>query len=409
MKLRWLRRLGGLALATLVTVCLFELGLRASGVSYPTFYTADFYCGSTLRPGAGGWFTREGHAYVRINSNGLRGPEQPVRKPDGVLRIAVLGDSYTMAPQVAEDKTFIAVLEKHVQSCPTVAGRRVEALNFGVSGYGTAQELLMFRHKARHFQPDMVLLAFFTGNDIRNNHRGLDQTPTRPHFVLDAAGRLVEDMSFRADAGFQRRLTRSWRAFIELSDSSRIIQVTMQAFRNFKAMRNLRAPAHAARAPGGASDDGTQDEIGLDAEVYREPTDPVWQEAWRITEALLTRTYEEVRASGATFLLAVLTNGVQVDPDSERRRALTAALDVANLTYPDTRVRDFADGKGIPVLTLVQPLSDWVQSHGECLHGFPADPCRGHWNPTGHRLAGELIGARVCELLNHAATKDAAL
>ena len=41
-------------------------------------------------------------------------------------------------------------------------GKQVEVINFGVSGYGTAQELLTLRQKVWDFSPDIVVLAFTT-------------------------------------------------------------------------------------------------------------------------------------------------------------------------------------------------------------------------------------------------------
>jgi len=57
-----------------------------------------------LRPGAEGWWSKEGGAYVRINNGGLRDREHAKAKPTNALRIAVLGDSYAEALQVPIDR-----------------------------------------------------------------------------------------------------------------------------------------------------------------------------------------------------------------------------------------------------------------------------------------------------------------
>ncbi|HVT18767.1 MAG TPA: hypothetical protein VHQ90_21610 [Thermoanaerobaculia bacterium] len=56
-----------------------------------------------------------------------------------------------------------------------------------MAGYGTAQELLTLRHEVWRYAPDLVLLAFYTGNDVRNNERRLEQDPSRPYFILRPA------------------------------------------------------------------------------------------------------------------------------------------------------------------------------------------------------------------------------
>src|SRR6185436_5246070 len=113
-----------------------EVALRLGGYSAPEFYSLDYSRGYALRPETEGWFRREGVAYVRINSDGLRDREHSIAKPQDVVRIALLGDSYAEALSVAEQETFWSVMERKLQECGAFAGKRVEVLNFGVSGYG---------------------------------------------------------------------------------------------------------------------------------------------------------------------------------------------------------------------------------------------------------------------------------
>ena len=120
---RRMRRARLLLLLASVLFCLvvIEIGLRIAGFSYPEFYAVDARRGYSLRPGIEGWYRKEGEAYVRINSGGLRDREHNKTKPPDTLRIAVLGDSYTEALQVPFEKSFCAVLERKLRECP--AGR----------------------------------------------------------------------------------------------------------------------------------------------------------------------------------------------------------------------------------------------------------------------------------------------
>ena len=80
---------GGIFAAMMI----MEVALRLAGISYPSFFEFDPQRGlSRNRPGAEGWATSEGKAYIKINSDGLRDREHTLRKPPGTLRIAVLGD-----------------------------------------------------------------------------------------------------------------------------------------------------------------------------------------------------------------------------------------------------------------------------------------------------------------------------
>ena len=135
---------GGMAAAVL----LFEIVLRIVGFSAPFWYRPDSHVGGVLRPGVEGWFKSEGRAYVRISSAGLRDREHSVEKPEGVFRLAVLGDSFAEAMQVDAKDAFWSVLEDKLTQCAYQPGKRIEVINFGVSGFGTAQEYLMLESVA---------------------------------------------------------------------------------------------------------------------------------------------------------------------------------------------------------------------------------------------------------------------
>ncbi len=374
------------AAALALGVVLAEVILRLLGVAYPIFYHQVPIIGDSLLPGAAGWWTLEGRAYVRINSQGMRDRERALEKPPKTLRIAVLGDSYTEAMQVPMERAFWAVAERELSGCGSLRGRRVEVLNFGVSGYGTAQELLTLRHKVWRFDPDLVLLAFLTGNDVRNNSRELDGGNNRPYFVfgngeLVLDRRYMEKRDYRLDTGplgpvldFARR-------------HSRLRQLARALRKAWKRRRDVPAPAPAAFGA----------ELGLDDRVYRPPDDPAWTAAWRVTEALVRQMNAEIQGRGRHLAIVSLSNGIQVHPDPETRRRFARALGVVDLLYPDRRIEGLARDENIPFLMLVPALRDWAEAHDFCVHGFPdAVPCGGHWNEQGHRVAGELIASALC-------------
>src|SRR5437763_13084370 len=172
----WRRRLLLVLFGVVFGLALVEIGLRLIGFSYPEFYGADARRGYSLRPGMEGWYRKEGESYVRINSDGLRDREHAKAKPPNTIRIAVLGDSFVEALQVPYEQSFCAMLEQQLNSCPAAAGRKFEVINFGVSGYGTAQELITQRNNVWQYSPDIVLLAVTTNNDITDNSREFKKT-----------------------------------------------------------------------------------------------------------------------------------------------------------------------------------------------------------------------------------------
>lgn len=369
-----------------VGVLIVEAALRVTDVSYPYFYIPDPLTGYAHKPHAEGWWKREGQAYIRISSAGFRDREHAKYKPLGTFRIAILGDSYSEALQVPAEQTFWAFVERDLQRCLPLSGQHIEVLNFGVSGYGTAQELLTLRHKAWDYSPDLVVLAFLTGNDIRNNSRALQNDSTRPYFIQNA-GQLVLDESFRDSLMFRvRSMEFSYEAFARF----RVLQVLREA--EYRAQRFLSELRHRNKV---AALVGS--EIGLDEMEYREPQEPLWTKAWQVTEALVAQLHDEVKDRGADFLLVTLSNPDQVHPDTRHRKQVAAKLGVPDLLYPDRRIKSWAERQGVSVFNLVYPMAKYAEEHRVFLHGFENTTIgEGHWNAEGHRLAGRLIADHVC-------------
>ncbi len=388
-----------------------EITLRVTGYSYPEFYSLDQSRGYALRPNAEGWYRKEGKAYVRINSDGLRDQEHSITKPQGTFRIAVLGDSYPEALSVSMEEAFWSVLGKKLQECDAVPGKRIEVINFGVSGYGTAQELLTLRKEVWKYSPDLVLLAVTTNNDITDNSRELKKTEI-PYFVYKD-NQLTLDDSFKNSRAFLWRESIISRLGRWFRDHSRLVQAVIQGHHGFKILlaswraQHLRG-AH-QRPPdaietGEAGDNGQKsnlfsrvDELGTDNLIYPEPGNTVWNDAWRVTEGLILEMRDEVRARGAKFVVVTLSNGPQVLPDPNSREEFKKWFGITDLFYPDNRINSFCTREGIAVLTLAPELQQFAERNGAFLHGFGNNVGNGHWNATGHRVAGELIAKKICE------------
>lgn len=350
-----------------------ELGLRLIGVSYPQPYVADPDLGTRLQPGFAGWFTREGRAYVTANSAGFRDRERSLAKPDGTFRIAVLGDSYAEAVQVPMRKTFWAQLGSSLND--TNPERTVEVLNFGISGFGTAQELETLRHVALNYEPDLVLLAFLSGNDVRNNSKALEPVQARPFYRLN--NNVLElDTSFREHPLYLKANEPLTRFKVGCINSSRLLQLLYET-------RNRL---------GRADSDSSNTEAGLNAEIYAEPKTPEWQEAWQLTERLLVEMSDVCSRADCRFVVVTLTNAAQVHPDEARRNKFAKQLAVPNLFYPDKRIARLGASAGFDVLTLADRMAAEASRMSTFYHGFRNTTFgTGHWNEDGHAVAGSLI------------------
>lgn len=130
---------------------------------------------------------QEYYRWVHVNASGFRGRDVEIAKPDGVLRIMVVGGSTVFDSTVdGDDKAWPARLEHHLGCLlPT---RKVEVINAGVPGYVMLDNLIRLQSELYEFKPD-ILVLYQAHNDllaalhrIHESYRGL-RTPRKVESV----------------------------------------------------------------------------------------------------------------------------------------------------------------------------------------------------------------------------------
>jgi hypothetical protein len=379
--------LGGIAFALIIA----EIGLRIVGISYPSFYQVDEYRGHALIPNFSDWWISEGKSYVSINSDGLRDKEYSITKPENTYRIAVIGDSFSEAIQVNAEDTFWSAIAEQLPSCPALQGKKVEVINFGVGDYGTAQELMTLKHHVWKYSPDLVLLEVFTGNDIVNNSQALSPADRFSPFLKKENGQFKMDLSFKETETYRRRDSFVRRFVFSLINHSRLLQVINEAKR---VMSLKKESANSSVKP---ANDDIIPALDFDANLYQEPQNKDWQEAWEVTEELIKQINTEVKSKNTDFLAVTISNPPQVYPDLQIRDRLKE-IGAKNLFYPDERIQKLGQNNGFTVFNLAKPMQEYADKNQVYLHGF--DNTRmgvGHWNKEGHQLAGKLITEKLCQ------------
>ena len=116
-----------------------------------------FYSGELLDEG--------GESYsVKLETDGVGYRKFGDLKTDSKKKVLFLGDSYTYAMDVSNDKTYYGILENELE---------IEVFSMGVDGYGTLQEYLLVEKVLVEINPDVVVLQFCP-NDFINNHYDLE-------------------------------------------------------------------------------------------------------------------------------------------------------------------------------------------------------------------------------------------
>ena len=141
-----------------------------------------------------GWAPRAGshNDLFTFNDIGVRvGSPDRVYSPgrrDGVLRVEVFGDSFTLGDEVSETDSWANRIERDLNG----SGRPAEVMNFGVNGYGIDQAFLRWRTSGIDYRPDVVILGLQVENVRRNVNLirplynvFIDLPFAKPRFVRD--------------------------------------------------------------------------------------------------------------------------------------------------------------------------------------------------------------------------------
>ena len=287
-----------------------------------------------------------------------------------MFRILILSDSYGHAREVPLETNFARQLETLLnESAPE--GLTFEVINAGHFGLGTTQEYLYYITEGRRYDPDLVLLGFYVGNDVLDNHAPLIKawnaidTVDFPYFSPD--GELHQP-------GMEtRRRVLSWLR------------------QNLYLVNTLAGGAPPERVEVGDPNTVTERALRVPMGVYL-PPDETWQAAWAITDHALAELDSAVKQNGGQFAVFVIPDRRQIyDADWNATLAKLPDLDPATLDRerPTRTVLDLLAARHIPALDLLPPF----RASDERLY-FEID---GHFNAAGHRLTAELLAAWLHE------------
>ena len=161
----------GLVLTALTFVFLFsvlEVVLRITKIQSDNFIMQDPVLGWIHLSNKEGYSRDEEFSVkVRLNKDGFIGRDYEYLKPEKTMRILTIGDSITEAFQLEEESSYSKLLEQKLKD--SFSSINFEVLNMGIAGYGTEREYYIFRDRGLKFDPDIVVLGFFVGNDLSDN------------------------------------------------------------------------------------------------------------------------------------------------------------------------------------------------------------------------------------------------
>lgn len=345
---------------------------------------------------SGRYTTTEFSTLVQFNQSGFRDSDWPEEKSADVFRIAVLGDSYVEGAQVERHELLTSRLQHYLldpQFLASVGAHKVEVLNFGVSGYGTTQQLLLLQSQVFMFSPDLVILALLTGNDVRNNSIELEQgtrdwtKAMRPYFDI----RKVPPELHLPSAPQAAIIARTdWR--YQLLDSSRLLSFIYPRLARTEIFARILYRI-------GLLSDGNYallNEVPRDFSIYL-PADQIWEEAWESTRFSLSQIQRLSSERGSRFLLFMIPNREQVYPAVwramlDRYPSMRSPRLVWDLEAPNRQVAQFTKSTQIELIDALPQFRALAHNTSPGALYFPLD---GHFTAAGHDFAARLIYTRL--------------
>ena len=332
-----------------------------------------------------------GEYELTTNAFGMRDREYALEKPDGTFRILLLGDSFGVDGRVPSEYLYHELAEKALNEALDTP---VEVLNASVTGWSTDQELVYYEEEGRRLDADLVLLAFFMGNDTICNYEGWSYA-NKPTFGM-RDGKLVQvEFPDTTPVSKQEGVVGDFEA-ASLKTEVRLsipLQIRKWTSENLHLFRYVRAAGNSVplvnRVLIGV---GLREDIRFIHRIFMVEESPDVREAWIVTKALLERLNREVRQDGAEFAVLVIHSAYQVEttywwePEFDFYPAMnnTTAWD---LQRPDSILQEFLDREQIPHYFLADEFADYVAQTGN-LTTWENDQ---HWNLIGHELAGHLM------------------
>ena len=372
------------SLFVLIVFFSIEILLRILNIEYPIFQKSDPIRGFSLAPNSSGMWRREGIGKVLINSDGLRDVEHQQKKPADTLRIAILGDSFAEARSVNLEDTFWFKLKHNLINCNNFHNEKaIEIINFGVSEYGTTQQYLTLKNNVWKYDPDLILLAFYSDNDVSDNLKDLSTKKYRPYFRFED-NKLVEiDKSFLKSNPYQTLSSLPGKIFIKISQYSRISQLFREVYvkQYFKKQKN----------------NINKKKIDEKFSNLYNPVGEKWSEAWITTENIILLINNEVKRNNKKFILVTLSNPIQVNPELDKFNDYIKKNNINDIFYPEKRLESLSIKNSIKFIQISKKMRELALKNNEYFHGFKNSKLgEGHWNIAGHDLASRLISKDIC-------------
>jgi lysophospholipase L1-like esterase len=322
---------------------------------------------------------------LHFNSQGIRGPEYSFAKSADEYRIVILGDSFAEGYTVEFEELFSEVLKRNLVE---QTGQLVEVINFGVAGYSTDQELLLYQQKVKWYHPDLTIIVFHE-NDVWYNNQayyGAWGRGKKPLFRIDNGELILTNFPIPRRTGHHTIKT-------TLNDHSYLYRWAKNQIKGNSTLYSIAVALKIAELPYSSEEKRL---IPKEFGIFQQTYSPAVREAWEITEALFAKLKEETKASGSDLLVFYVPMQAVVYDD--RWEKMKQYYNLMEGEWSSERVSqeltNILERLEIKFLNPLEQMREHKNNpaHSEDRLYFLHD---GHWNIEGNRFTGEIIAEYV--------------
>ena len=332
-----------------------------------TPFIRDDACMYRLRPSEPGRHAEDHDDHINLLGFRDRNHQRP--KPAGRSRVLGLGDSFVYGA-VSPHDNFLKVAERAVNQESPVP---VDILLMGVPGWSTENQLGYLQDTGLGLDPDLVVVNFFVGNDVTG---------------IPVRGRVIRGHVYPTTSPLPvRNFLRKSRLFLMFESL---------------VLRRMMAQVRATETQAPTGDNTSVNDLYLkivnqNLPVFAREQVPRTRALWDEAEGYLAEIDQSCRTAGVPWLLVLIPDELQVDPDVRSQVLAGLALPAADYDFeaPQKRLTHWAAAHQVAVLDLLPALRDRHRV-GNRLY-VPNDT---HWNRDGNLIAGLVVGGGILDQLN---------
>jgi len=318
-------------------------------------------------------FMGEGDEGTITNQFGFNDRDYPLTKTPGILRIVVVGDSFSWAGGLKANYT--ALLEEKFAARD--GSRKVDVVNTGYPGTHTGEQLAMLKKFGLQYNPDLVVLGFYAGNDF------LEADPNRKRVVVNGClydiGQRHEMRLFAYPIIPQSRL---WVFLTQRYENHRLITQSRKEAADWAAATGQPTPTK--NLPREVFFQVEKNSLAFfnrktSAQLFRANVEYIFQSITDLDTLL--------KARGAKFMVAIFPDVIQVNPHKFEEVVKKFGLDPEDydLQLPQELLTKFLATKQIPYVDLTEQFRSEEQKRDLYLLNDT------HWNRAGNELAAEFL------------------